>query len=55
MPRKLKTANEMTDKELMEKTFSKRVVKELGRELGLDEDENGEGTATTPTDEESSG
>ena len=55
MPRKRKSANEMTDKEIMEKTFSKRVVRELDRKLGLNEDENGAGTAATPTDEESSG
>ena len=55
MPRKRKSANEMTDKEIMENTFSKRVVRELDRELGLDEDENGADTATTPTDDQSSG
>ena len=41
MPRKKKSANEMTDQEIMERAFSKRVVKEVRREVGADEpDEN---------------
>ncbi len=39
MPRKKKSANEMTDQEIMEKVFSKKVVKEVRREIGVDEPE----------------
>ncbi len=55
MPRKRKSANEMADKEIMEKAFSKKVVGELDRELGLKEDENGADTTTPPSKDESSG
>lgn len=34
-----KTANEMTDKELMERAFSKRVVKKIREEIGADEED----------------
>jgi len=46
-----KTANEMTDREIIEKAFSPRVREELDRELGLREDENGADTTTTPTED----
>ena len=35
---KKKTANEMTDQEIMEKAFSKKVIKEVRREIGVDDD-----------------
>ena len=34
MPRRKKDPNEMTDQELMESVFPKRVVREINREIG---------------------
>ena len=53
MPRR-KSANEMSDKELMEKAFSPRVVRELDREYDLRTDEKDDNTGSTPLHKESS-
>lgn len=54
MPRKKKSVNEMTDKEIMESAFSPRVVRELDREYDLRTDEKDDNTGSTPLHKESS-
>lgn len=54
MPRKKKTVNEMTDREIIESVFSKRIVSELDEEYGLRADEKDDDTGTTPPEPESS-
>jgi len=46
MPRR-KSANEMSDREIMEKVFNKRVVRELEQEYELRSDENDSDTDST--------
>jgi len=52
MPRK-KSVNEMTDREIMEKAFSPRVVRELEREYDLRTPETDRESIETPPTEES--
>jgi hypothetical protein len=54
MPRKRKDVNEMTDREIMEDVFGKRVVRRLYEEFDLRDPENDSDTGSTPTDEDSS-
>ena len=44
----------MSDKEIMEKVFTPRIVRELDREYDLRADENDSGTVSTPPPKESS-
>ena len=53
MPRRRKNVNEMTDHEIMEDAFGKRVVQRLHEEMDLRETENDQDTASTPREEES--
>jgi len=52
MPRR-KSANEMNDREIMEKAFSPRVVRELEREYDLRTDEKDDDTGSHSLQKES--
>lgn len=52
MPHK-KSANEMSDREIMEKVFTARIVRELNREYDLKADEDDPDTGSTPPHKES--
>ncbi len=48
------SANEMSDKEIMEKVFTPRIVRELDREYDLRTNENDSDTSSTPPHKEAS-